>query len=381
LLLTATDDATIDIYGVNAKTDKDKTSKAGAGIYYNSDEYKIKLESTSDYIKGGAVLKFNPLSGKWYIKVGVNAINQKMYSPDGEGRVNQYSGMFGTGYMIRDDIYAEIGYSYTDLNGKIIGTDYEVKDEATKQGYIELAKRWQSPLGVIDTTANYGHTDYEFKDNEDSYGGVIDYYPTKELMVKYGYQYEENNIDNQYKLQYRGYFVTYNDQISADTYSVKFGVSIQADDWGDFSSYKMANPNPKHLSNLHKFEDIAFANNMSIQSTGGIEKTQEATDRDANDAPVLSGATATGNIAYGDKLTNIGLTITDDDLSKVTWTLSYIGGGANDTGTFSQTTGTGNTLSGITFTPTMVWNGGWRVKATIVDSASGSTQTVTLYSN
>ena len=46
---------TIDIYGVDAKVDKDVTSASGAGIYLDSDELKVKLEATSDYLKTGVV--------------------------------------------------------------------------------------------------------------------------------------------------------------------------------------------------------------------------------------------------------------------------------------------------------------------------------------
>ena len=73
-----TKDSTINFYGVGAKLDKDKNSHAGVGFMYDSEEIKVKLEGTSDFIKAGAVVKFNPYNDKWYVKVGANIVNQKM---------------------------------------------------------------------------------------------------------------------------------------------------------------------------------------------------------------------------------------------------------------------------------------------------------------
>lgn len=42
--------------------------------------------------------------------------------------------------MLQDDLYLELGGSYTKLNGSKIGTSYEIVDEKTKQAYLELAK-------------------------------------------------------------------------------------------------------------------------------------------------------------------------------------------------------------------------------------------------
>ena len=111
---------------------------------YDSEALKVKLEGTSDFFKTGAVLKVNPFTSNLYFKFGFNYINQKVWSPvNTSTRVNQYSGSFATGYMLTDSFYAEVGGSYTKLNGKVFG-DYEVVDEKTSLGYVELAKRWES---------------------------------------------------------------------------------------------------------------------------------------------------------------------------------------------------------------------------------------------
>jgi hypothetical protein len=283
-------DTTINIYGVGAKTDKNQNSSAGAGIMFDSEEVKVKLEGTSDFIKTGAVLKFNPIANKWYIKVGANYINQKMYAPDDtNATVNQYSGALGTGYMISNDLYVEIGGSFTELDGSKVGADYEVKDETTSLAYLEVAKRWESSFGTLDTTANAGQVNHEFVDNEFSYGLGVDYYPTNNSKLGFNYQNEKNNISSVYSAQYGYFFAEYVDNISTETYQVNAGFKIAFTDMTDFSTYAMPTNIKPHLSELHRFESVAFGTNMEIQSSAGVSKTAEAIARD--NTPAISSPT------------------------------------------------------------------------------------------
>lgn len=292
-------DTTINFYGVGAKTDKNQNSSAGAGIMFDSEEVKVKLEATSDFIKTGAVLKFNPIANKWYIKVGANYINQKMYAPDDtNAKVNQYSGALATGYMFMKDLYVEFGGSYTELDGAKIGADYELKDETTSLAYLEVAKRWENSFGTIDTTANAGQVNHEFVDNEFSYGVGVDYYPTNNSKLGYNYQNEKNNIANTYSAQYGYFFAEYVDNISTETYQVNAGIKIAFSDITDLSTYKMPMNIKPHLSELHRFENVAFGTNMEIQSSGGVSKTDEAVARDNTPAistPTIN-AIATQNV-------------------------------------------------------------------------------------
>jgi len=287
-------DRTINIYGVGAKTDKDQDSSAGMGIMFDSEAIKVKVEGTSDFIKSGAVLKLNPFNPNLYFKLGLNYINQKMYSPvNTSTRVNQYSGALSSGYMLRDDFYVEIGGAYTKLDGKVFG-DYEIKDETTSLAYLEVAKRWNTPLGTLDTTANGGQVFHEYVKDEFSGGVGIDYYPMNNAKIGYNYQYEQNNIANIYSAQYSFFFVEYADNISLDTYQVNGGVKVAFDNLFDISTYKAPTNIKPHLSELHRFETITFATNMEVQSSAGVQKTQAAIDRDAlpdtpaNTAPVAN---------------------------------------------------------------------------------------------
>ncbi len=295
-LSAAERDTTVNVYGVGAKVDANQDSSAGAGVMFDSEAIKVKLEGTSDFFKSAAVLKFNPFVKDWYFKVGLNYINQKMYSPvDTSTRVNQYSGALATGYMISNDFYAEIGGSYTQLDGDVFG-DYEIKDETTSLAYLEVAKRWESSIGTIDTTANGGEVFHEYRDNEFSYGLGVDYYPMNNAKLSYTYQHEENNIANTYAAQYSFLFVEYADNISLDTYQVNAGVKVAFDDLFDISTYRAPTNIKSHLSELHRFESITFATNMDIQSSAGVQKTQAAIDRDAvPDVPANTAPTWTAS--------------------------------------------------------------------------------------
>ena len=55
-----TKDTTFSVYGVGAKTDKNQNSSKGLGLMFDTEELKVKIETTSDYLKTGAVYKFTP---------------------------------------------------------------------------------------------------------------------------------------------------------------------------------------------------------------------------------------------------------------------------------------------------------------------------------
>jgi hypothetical protein len=307
-------DATINVYGVGAKIDKNQDSSAGAGIMFDSEALKVKLEGTSDFVKTGAVLKVNPFNPNLYFKFGLNYINEKVWSPvNTSTRVNQYSTSVATGYMISDDFYAEIGGSYTKLNGEVFG-DYQVSDETTSLGYLEVAKRWETGIGTLDTTANAGKVFHEFSDDEASYGVGVDYYPMDNAKLSYAYQYEKNNINNIYKAQYSYVFVEYNDDISNDTYKVTAGLAIAFDDITDFSTYRAPTNIKSHLSELNRFENIVLNKNMNLQMTKGVEKTAAAIARDANHAPVWTASSYNTGITVDDTSDNA---ITIKDLTAV----------------------------------------------------------------
>lgn len=286
---STTKESSINFYGINAKTDKNQSASNGLGMMYDSENIKVKLEKTSDFLKTGTVLKFNPMDGKFYVKVGANYLSQRMYSSENDStKVNQYSAASALGYMIRDDIYLELGASYTKLNGESFG-NYEIKDERTYLVYGEVAKRWETDIGTIDNTLNIGTVDNEFQGNETSYGLGVDYYPTNNSKIGYQYQHENNNTLNTYSAQYSYVFIEYLDNTSQDTHQVNAGLKIAFSDILDINTYKAPTNIKSNLSELHRFENITFNANMSIQSTDGVTNSKSA-------APTASDASFTDTI-------------------------------------------------------------------------------------
>ena len=306
-------DATINIYGVGAKVDADGESSAGAGIMFDSEAVKVKAEGTSDFFKTGAVFKVNPFDANLYFKLGLNYINQKVWSViDTSTDVNQYSGSVATGYMLTNSFYTEVGGSYTELSGDVFG-DYEIVDETTSLAYIEVAKRWESVIGTIDTTANAGQVFHEFTDDESSYGVGVDYYPMDNTKLSYAYQYEKENIVNLYKAQYSFIFVEYDDDISNDTYRASAGIAIAFDDLSDLSTYRAPKNIKTHLSELHRFENIVLNKNMNLQTTRGVQKTAAAIARDTNTTPPTPPPAVNHAPVWTQSSYDTGLTIDDLD--------------------------------------------------------------------
>lgn len=295
-------DATINFYGIDAKTQTKQKSSSGVGVMFDSEAIKVKLERTSNFIKTGAVLKFNPFIQDLYFKLGADYINQKMYAPDNtSARVNQYSTAAAMGYMLGDDFYSELGGSYTKLNGKVFG-NYEIKNETTTLTYLEMAKRWNNSLGTIDTTANVGQVSNSYVNNNFSYGLGIDYYPTNNARLSYAYQNEQNNIISSYSAQYSFFFAKYIDNLSLNTYQVNAGIKIAFNDLFHISTWRAPRRIKPHLSELHKFETITFSTNMNIQSTVGVEKTAAAIARDRlPNKPAIS----TPTIKMANRIVNI----------------------------------------------------------------------------
>ena len=338
-------DSTINVYGVASEADVDQDSSAGAGIMFDSEALKVKAEVTSDFFKTGALIKVNPFTPNLYFKLGLNYINQTLYSPvDTSTRVNQYSGAVATGYMLTNSFYAEVGGSTTTLSGDVFG-DYEVADESTSLAYIEVAKRWESVIGTVDTTANAGQVFHDFSDDEASYGVGVDYYPMDNTKLSYTYQYEKENIVNIYKAQYSLAFVEYNDNISNETYRAMIGVGIAFGNLLELSSYNLPSNIKTHLSELHRFENIVFNKNMNLQTTNGVQKitpkivsdtvsdvNTTAEDENTTTPPAVNQAPVWTQSSY-----NTGLTIEDDsDVVKSILDLTTVSSDADgDTITYS----------------------------------------------
>ncbi len=62
----------IELYALN--TDSVKNTN-GIGVKFNSEDLKLKLELSKNFIKTDMVAKFNPQNSKFYFKTGLNLSN------------------------------------------------------------------------------------------------------------------------------------------------------------------------------------------------------------------------------------------------------------------------------------------------------------------
>lgn len=376
-----TRESTFNVYGVGAKTDENQDSHAGIGIMFDSEFFKFKAEGTSDFFKSGAVFKFNPIADKWYIKAGAGYLNQKMYAPDNTNeRINQYSGAIATGYMIQNDLYIEVGGSLIDLQGENIGNDYEIIDETTELVYLEVAKRWNSSIGTIDTTANAGEVFHEFVSDEFSYGVGIDYYPVDNAKIGYRYQNEENNIVNTYSAQYGLIFTEYSDNISQDTYQVTAGVKVAFTNLLDISSYRIPTNIKPHLSELHRFESVSLVNNLNIQSSNGVIITDEAINRiNTPDTPsntTPSATSVTFDMGFGAEIQTFDLaaSISDTETADGGLTINVVAGPTQGSLSWSGTQFTFSATQGSGY----VGDDSFTYNVTDAGALTSSTRTVTI---
>ncbi|WP_060825969.1 hypothetical protein [Sulfurospirillum cavolei] len=263
------DDTLFSLYQLNSrKSDANGGNTSnGAGLYYDTETIKIRLENTSDYTKFGTVFKYNPEDTQWYIKTGLSYLNEKMYGYDGSNdRVNQYGLTLGIGYKLTDTLYAEIGANQTDLHGTKIGNLFEITDETTKRTYAELVKRLQGDFGVIDASVNVGRTYYEFTKDENFIGYGINYYPLSSSKIAIFHNAETRNHSTIVSLSYQALEISYKN-LNDNAHALTVGFKVQCSNVFDISSCKVPSNIIPDISENDKFEQITFTAASEIQTS------------------------------------------------------------------------------------------------------------------
>jgi hypothetical protein len=255
----------ISMYSINTKTDQDKAIGKGGGLFYNSQNIKLKIEKSADFVKTGAILQVNPLQDSLYLKFGANYLNQNLYNYDSiKENVNQYSGAFGVGYMLNNNLDLEFGSSRTELIRSKTNADNEIANQTIQNTYCQLAKRADIPIGTIDVTLNGNQLYQNLSTKEQTYGSTFNYYPNKNIKLGYFYTNTQNSVSNGYAINY-GYLTTeYANNISQNTYTVTVGFKAKFTNITDFSSYIMPMSIKPNLSRLHRFDDMVLHDNMNI---------------------------------------------------------------------------------------------------------------------
>lgn len=256
----------ISVYKIKPLPDPTRMSESGAGLYYNTQNIKFKVEKSADYIKTGALLKINPLHDSFYVKFGVNYLNQSFYNYESPKKnVSQYSGALGIGYTLYPNVDLELGSNMTEVILDDSNMENETTNQTIKETYYQIAKRTEIPIGTIDVTLKGNQLYQKLVSKEETYGSSFNYYPDKNMRLGYFYKNSQNSIYSGYSLNY-GYFATeYANNISDNTFAVTVGLKAKFTDIMDFSSYvKPINLKPKSVR-LHKFDDMVLSDNMNMR--------------------------------------------------------------------------------------------------------------------
>ena len=251
------------VYGVKHE---DKNATNGLGIFYNTQNLKVKTEGSNSSFKTGAIVQTNPFQNPMYVNVGGNYINEKI--PENAFRsntMNQYSGALAIGYNLNNDLYLEAGENISKLNGLQTTEELPVDSSMSKETYVQLGKRFKTPAGTVDAHLNSSQLYNTLATKEENYESNINYYLDDAVKVGYLYKINQNEISNGYSLDL-GYFTTaYTKNLTQDSYNITLGVRANFTDITKLSTYKSTAKVKKRLSKSPKFDTIILQKNMHLR--------------------------------------------------------------------------------------------------------------------
>lgn len=251
------------IYGVKSE---DRNTTNGVGLFYNTQNLKVKVEGSGTAFKTGAVVTYNPFRTSTYINIGANYINENLPENDSiSNNFNQYSSAVAVGYMLYNDLYVELGENISRLNGYQILEDNKASSQITKDTYSQIGKRFETPIGTIDTHLNSSQIYNTLTAKEENYESSINYYLNDAIKVGYSYRMNQNKICNGYSIDFNYLSTEYTKNIAQDSYNITVGLKANFTDITNFSTYKPTSKVKKHLSKSHKFDNIILQKNMHLR--------------------------------------------------------------------------------------------------------------------
>lgn len=252
---------TLVIYGINNQPNQSPSSYDSLGISYNDNDIKIKVEGSDDTFKSAGALTYNPFKNQMYVVLGANYITQNLDSVY-PNNISQYSGTLGGGYRIENDLYFEMGNSFTQLKTPALDAEEQAKVQTFNDTYLSIAKFIELPIGTVNTTFKGAKIYETLSKKETNYVSTINYYSNNDINFAYSYTNASSNISNYYSINY-GYFITeFMDNTSLDICNLKVGVKANFKDITNLSSYTAPNRTKSHLPKLHKLNDVILTNNM-----------------------------------------------------------------------------------------------------------------------
>lgn len=253
----------ISVYKINPES---KYHNYGAGLFYNTPNVKLKVEDSDTVFKTGSIVEITPLKSPLYLKVGGNYLDQTNQKNNSiVNNISQYSNGFALGYMPSNDLSVELGHSISKITGYEAITNGKSETHTTKDTYLQIGKRFETPIGTIDTLHNQRQIYNTLSKKEESYSSSFDCYLGDKIKFNYLYTQNPNTIHNGYSLNYSYFTTEYTQNISQDSYHISMGLKAKFSDILDLTSYKPPVKKKKRLLKSHKFDDIILQDNMKIR--------------------------------------------------------------------------------------------------------------------
>ena len=244
------------IYGVKSE---DKKRNSGVGIFYNTQDLKVKVEGSDTTFKTGTSIQVRPIQTPIYINIGANYIDQSSHISTS---FNQYSSAFAVGYMLYNDLYVELGENVSKLNEYPIYEDNKAGGLITKDTYIQLAKRFKTPIGTIDTHFNSNQIYNTLSTKEENYESNINYYLNDTMKLGYSYSMSQNDVCNGYSIDLNYFSTEYTKNITNDSYNITVGLKANFTDISNFATYNPPKKGKKHVLKSYKFDNMILHDNM-----------------------------------------------------------------------------------------------------------------------
>lgn len=247
-------------------TNKDKNTTSGIGVFYTTDNMKLKIERSDSAFKTGAILKANPFQNPMYVTVGGNYINEKIQQTNLPiNTINQYSGALAVGYSLNNNLCLEMGENVSQLNGSQISENSHINNSISKEIYLQLGKRFETPVGTIDTHMNSSQIYNTLSTKEENYESSVNYYLDDAIKIGYFYNVNQNEISNGCSINLSYFSTAYTKDITQDSYNITLGIKANFTDITKLSTYKPSNKLKKNLSKSHKFDNIILQKNMHLR--------------------------------------------------------------------------------------------------------------------
>jgi hypothetical protein len=250
------------LYGVKTK---DQNMTNGVGLFYNTQKLKFKAEGSETSFKTGAMLHVNPLESPIYLNIGANYLDDTIQAAAIRNNVTQYSSALAIGYMLDNDLNLEIGGNFSRRDGYQISENTAINTQITKDTYLQLAKRFETPIGTIDTHLNSSQIYNTLSTKQENYASNVDYYLNDAIKVGYTYSINQNEICDGYSLTL-GYFATqYTKNTTLDSYNMTVGIKANFTDITNFTTYSSPTKVKKRLARSNKFDTMVLHNNMRLR--------------------------------------------------------------------------------------------------------------------